>query len=491
MIYLWRTALALLVLVAGWRIIATGLAEFYGERLAAGDAAAVDQVLTWAPAHPEALLAEAVQVRRRDPQRSAALLARAYQANPADPRPLMIAATALSDTGEPHRADALMELAARLAPVDPQVHEVAAIYWDERGEPQRALRHLSRVLEADPRQRARLYRVLLALAEDPARLALLEPYAAEPPNWWEGFFAFAAREAFSAETVRLLYNLRRQSASGGVSEAERSAYLARLQREGLTSEAYLVWINGLDAEQRAALGLLYNGGFELALSNEGFGWHLRPHRRLEAETLSTEGALGQRALRLRLHDFEGHFSHLQQPLFLEPGTYRLSGRVQSEGLHSRGGLRWQVRCRLPEVELLGESVRWLGATDGWSEFAFGFEVPEDCRAQQLRLVSAGQRRFELKVDGALWFDGLQIRRTAALDAAARADALMRGRDTDDETVRGDEGNAEAPGSLGAGVEAAVDEETGPTPVPPGGSADEGEPAETLPRRPEAQPRLGD
>jgi hypothetical protein len=109
---------------------------------------------------------------------------------------------------------------------------------------------------------------------------------------------------------------------------------------------------------------------------------------------------------------------------LQPGTYRLSGRVRPKGLESVGGLRWQVACRLPESRTLGESTRFLGSGE-WRDFAFDFEVPSDCRFQQLQLTSAGQRSFELEMSGAIWFDGMKITRIAALDAAARADALLR------------------------------------------------------------------
>jgi len=106
------------------------------------------------------------------------------------------------------------------------------------------------------------------------------------------------------------------------------------------------------------------------------------------------------------------------------GTYRLSGRAKVESLISQGGLRWILRCLRPTPGILGEGPRFLGSSD-WATFELSFEVPPGCEDQQLALVSAGTQSFERTFNGDLWFDDLKIVRIQALDAAARADALLR------------------------------------------------------------------
>lgn len=433
----WRIMLVLAALALSWQVVTHGLGRYYADRLTQGDEVAPEQVLVWTPGHPRALLERGLQMLPDTPEAGEELLARAYAANPADPRPLIVSAARLALAGDHERSDALIEIADALAPADPRWQQEIALYWDARQRPARALAHLSKVMEADPARRWELNRIWLNLAEQPEQRTLLLPYAMAPPNWWSGFLHFAAAEASSTETVRLLYNMRRQSTQAALTTEERSAYLARLKRDGLISEAYLVWLNGLSAAERSALGLLHNGSFELPLSHIGFGWHLR-HPRVEGASLATQGAVGSRALELRFRALDSRFEHLHQPLFLDPGTYRLTGRVRSERLKTLGGLRWRVRCQLPTREVLGESRRVFGP-DGWTPFAFDFEVPADCRYQELRLESAGQRGLELSIDGSIWFDDLAIRPTAGLDAAARADALMRRTPADAETT-GDGGN---------------------------------------------------
>ena len=421
---LWRVLLVAAAVILAWRVVTIGLAHYYAEQLVPGEPDSIERVLTWAPDHPEALFEQALTRLADDPDQALRQLGRAYQADPTRALPLIAAAAQLLEQGQAQQADGLIEIANGLEPVNPFAQKQIALYWDQRQEPARALEHLSTLMQADASERSAIFPTLLQIAENPQQRQLLKPFAQRPPAWWDGFFAFAAQRALQGETPRFLYNLRRQSPSQPVTATERSAYRERLIKDGQISEAYLVWINGLDAGQRRVLGLLYNGGFELPLSNQGFGWHSRGNRRIEISTLPTKEAGGQRALRLSFRAFDGRFAQLWQPLFLDAGTYRLSGRVRSDNLRTEGGLRWQLRCLRPEADVLGESSRFVGSNE-WLSFSFDFEVPEGCVYQQLRLISAGQRSFELGVDGILWFDDMQIARTAALDATARADSLLR------------------------------------------------------------------
>jgi len=422
---LWRALLVVIAVVVAWRVTTIGLARYYADQLVPGETDSINRVLTWAPNHPRALLEKALTLVADEPNDAQRLLVRAYEADPTSALPLIALAALQLEQDEPRQADALVDIANGLEPVNPFLQKQIALYWDQRDNPTRALAHLSTLMKADASERAQIFPALLRIAENPQQRQLLEPFALKPPTWWDGFFAFAAQRALQGDTVRFLYHLRRQSPSQPITAAERSAYRKRLIDDGQIGEAYLVWVNGLDAQQRGALGLIYNGGFELPLGHQGFSWHARSSRRAEISTLPTKEARGQLALRLSFRSFDGRFAQLWQPLFLDAGTYRLSGRARSDNLSTQGGLRWQVSCLVPDRAMLGESTRFVGGSE-WMRFSFDFEVPEECVYQQLQLVSAGRRSFELGIDGILWFDDLQIARTAALDAAARADSLLRG-----------------------------------------------------------------
>jgi hypothetical protein len=219
--------------------------------------------------------------------------------------------------------------------------------------------------------------------------------------------------------------MRRGAVDAPLTALERESYLKRLQKEGNITEAYLVWVNGLSREERRHLGLVYNGSFELEPSNAGFDWYLNRSERATIRTGSTFGVSGEKALHLLFKNHEGRFRHVVQPLFLDPGHYRVTGRVRTDSLETRGGLKWVVRCRSPQGEGFGESGRFLGSNE-WREFSFEIQVPETCNEQEIRLQSSGERLFEHKMTGGAWFDSLAISRIRADGAQeeARAASLV-------------------------------------------------------------------
>ena len=409
MLILRRLLIAGIAVLLVWRIGASGLAGHYAERLAQGDNTAAAPALTWDSRQPEALYVQAVEVSASDPEAALALLLRAYRQNPAETRPLIAAARILLERGDEARADALVNAATALRPADPRIQRHATGYWLARGDLAKALPHASFALETNPDSRAQLFPFLLEVADEPATRLALRPFTQSPPVWWEEFFAEVARRALDVEAVRVLYALRSQASRAPVTEAERKSYVARLIQDGRIAEAYIAWLNGLDRSERGQLGLVHNGGFELEPRNWGFDWQLRSSPTALIDRRRTHGSDGSLALNLRFERHEARFANLHQMLFLDPARYRLSGRVRTDSLETKGGLKWVVRCLQPEVAELGESERFLG-TNEWRDFSIAFEVTEPCTLQEIRLVSAGSRRFEHEMTGSAWFDRIAIRR---------------------------------------------------------------------------------
>jgi tetratricopeptide (TPR) repeat protein len=410
--------LVLLTAFLVWRSASLGIAEYHLAEAQEGDADAVDSAAVWRPHHPEVLYRRARAMREEDDAAATALLEESVAANPAAANPLLVLADIARSAEELDQADALIRQASSLRPANPSVHYRIGGYWAGRGDLKAAVAHWSKALEASQAYSwKRLYPVMLALAEEPRTIGLFKPIATSPPTWWERFFGETAQRAIELETVRTLYAFRRSEGEVPLTRAEREHYIRRLQRDGKITEAYLVWVNGLDAEERRYLGVINNGGFEIEPTNAGFGWHLSRTSQVDASTARTSGVVGERALHLVFKRRQGYFSHVHQPLFLDPVTYRVSGMVRTDSLDSKGGLKWVVRCLLPEPDQLGESERFLGSSE-WREFSFTVQVPADCTAQEIRLVSAGKRRFEYKMTGGIWFDNLAMRKVLTQTAAA-------------------------------------------------------------------------
>ena len=424
----WR---GLVILIAGflaWRIIVSGLAGHALEQLRNGDTAAAQRILGIMPGQPEALYQEAMALLPTDGVGAEVQLANAYRRNPARARPLMALADLALARDELERADALVEAAVKLEPANHAIHRGAAVFWLNRGQLELGLQHLSQTLEAWPGPNQDLLDIFVRFAEDPAIRIALKPLAQNPPPWWPAFFQRLAQRALNVDAVRFAYGLSTLTSQTPVTPEERQAYIQRLVKESLITEAYLTWVNGLSPAERKHMGLLHNGSFELPLGKEVFDWQWSPHRQVVVRTAATVGVAGERALQLIFRGQKGRFQHLHQALYLDPGTYRLSGKVQLDSLTSQGGLRWTLRCLQPRQVVLGESDRFLGS-EKWRGFKLDFEVPEDCQLQEIRLESAGRVSLEQKISGEIWFDDLAVRRTTGLTAAARADGLARGRES--------------------------------------------------------------
>jgi hypothetical protein len=264
------------------------------------------------------------------------------------------------------------------------------------------------LLRTRPETAARLFPLLLRLAENPATQPLLQPLLADPPEWWDRFFAHAAAKATRPETAVFLYQNRNRRGALPVADEQR-AYLDRLWKESRWLEAYLAWLNGLDERQIKALGNVYNGGFEAPVTHLGFDWRMSAPRGTTVETLETYGARGDRALQVSFNGQRVRFQHVLQYLFLEAGRYQLQGRGRPDGLKTERGLRWRVRC-VGAATFLAESEPFVGSDD-WRSFAVDFTIPDQgCPAQLLRLELDGRVELEFEARGDAWFDDLAIAR---------------------------------------------------------------------------------
>ncbi|MCG6861954.1 MAG: tetratricopeptide repeat protein [Chromatiaceae bacterium] len=430
-----RFLIVLTAMLLVWRIGATGMSAYYVELLNGGDKAAASKALAWDGSQPVAMLHEAVSLREQDPDAAAELLVRANGANPTDPRPFLGMADLALAQGDESRSEALVATALDLVPADPRVQRRVAGYWISRGDLERAMRHWSLALEAQPGLGRRLFPVLLDLAENPDTRSAFMSLAQSPPSWWVAFFEQVAKKAQDVGTVQALYGFRRASTQTPIMQIERKAYVARMEKEGIIVEAYVHWINGLTDDQRRRLALVFDGGFELEPGNWGFEWQMHSEQSALVDRAKTHGIDGSAALHLLFRNHEKRFDNVSQTLFLGVGAHRLTGRVRTDNLESEGGLKWVARCLGPEVKDLGESDRFLGSNE-WREFAFEFDVPASCSLQEIRLVSAGERAYEYKINGDAWFDRLAVRKIAKLTRAPNTELQIPA----DETGTGADSN---------------------------------------------------
>ncbi len=386
-------ALALpLVLLLAWRVLVAGI-----------DARSARHVEPAAAPSPDAAAAEA-SLRQR--------LAR----NPADATAILLLALELERQGRRDEADAAMHTAVRLAPADPQSLLLVAGYFLRAGEEAQALATLRRAVDSAPGEvSGRVWPVFSAALASGRHRAFFDGAARANPSWWPEFFRYACAHAASAGAMQEVYAAR--VAAAVATPDERGCLIERLQRDGRWMGAYLVWLNGLPLEQRQRVGYVFNGGFELPLSNVGFDWTVPVQQGAVVATGPGEGITGQQALSVTFGNQRYAGPPVYQYLVLVPGRYRLEGRVRSD-LDAWLGLQWGLYCQEEagrEARQLAHSEPFAGSTR-WRDFLQDFAVPANCPAQLLRLELASPKQganvpgtVAIRLKGKVWFDDLRVR----------------------------------------------------------------------------------
>ncbi len=392
------------VLVVAWRVVTVNMADHYVQQ---ATPEAYASALTWRSDHPVALVG-AGQARLGDDMGAAqSLLESAIARNPTDGRAFVHLGEILMGLKEVDKAQSAMETAQWLAPQRTDVQGRIAAYLFQNGQVDRALLAWDAVLRHGGSQE-RLFPVLLKMAEVPEYHSAFGTLLNRPVKWWPAFFRHAAQNALSLDTVRALFMLQK-TGPNEVNDVILQSYLARLQKEGMTLEAYMTWLNGLDQEALSVMGNLYNGGFERKVSNVGFDWILRPTPAARIATSSTYGATGNRALNVQFNGQRIRFEHVSQQLMLSPGLYRFRGRVRPDGLQAERGMRWAMYCQGSATPVT--TTEAFAGTDQWHHFSAQFSIQEGgCASQSLRLELVGRTGLDFEAEGGIWFDDLFIER---------------------------------------------------------------------------------
>ncbi len=382
-------------LLLAWRVLVSGIGALAERAVETGGQAA--------GAPPDTVAAE-TSMRQR--------LAR----NPADATAILLLAIELERQGRRDEADAAMRAAVRLAPADPQSLLLVAGYFLRAGEEAQALATLRRAVDSSQAAVGdRVWPVFSAALGTGRHRRFFDAMARENPSWWPVFFRYACTRAPSAGAVQAVYAAR--VAADLATVDERHCLIERLQQDGQWSGAYFVWLNGLPLEQRQRVGYVFNGGFELPLSNSGFDWRIPVQDGVVVSAEPGDGNTGTLALHVTFVNQRYAGPPIYQYLLLGPGRYRLEGRARSD-LNAWLGLQWGLYCQSgarTETKQLAHSQPFAGSTR-WRAFGEEFAVPANCPAQMLRLELANPKQganapgtVAIRLKGKVWFDDVQVR----------------------------------------------------------------------------------
>lgn len=387
-----RVAVAAVALLLAWRAIVVGTDGASSVKGAAGFAPSDRSLIGDAPA------AWRAQVAR----------------SPTDYVALAMLARTLERTGDAAGARAAMNEALKLAPADRQTLIEAAAFDLRAGDSPHAMALLRRVSDLYPEAREAALPVLAAGLDAGGQDAFFAGVARDDPEWWPEFIAYACAKVRNTDALARLLTARAGAQAASV--GERRCVIGRLQRDGRWDLAYQVWLDTLPLPQRQRVGYVYNGDFELPISNAGFDWTLPATEHVSVEAQPVAGAGGRAALRVEFLRARWTEPPVRQFLMLVPGRYSFEGRGRSEGLGTWLGVQWGLYCVGDgPARQLARSGAFLAAS-AWEAWREEFRVPADCPVQVLRLELANPRSdakapgaVTVRLDGVAWFDDFRIR----------------------------------------------------------------------------------
>ena len=307
------------------------------------------------------------------------------------------------------------ELAGKLWPTHIYTHSRLADYWLSQGRTDKFLSELSLLLIREPSLRKHLFPVIEEMTISAGDFDLLHPFIESPPNWWSSFFSVVSRKISLSDLQRLY--LKRKQSLVPLEARERASLISRFSKEKQWKEAYEIWLEGLNAEQKALLkDGLYDGGFESKERASGFGWVYGRNDSFTMKPRITYGAGGRRALQILFKQGgKGvRFNHLSQKLLLTPGNYNLSYRARLDTLKTTKGLVWRVRCVSTGGSILAEG-ELLKGRKSWKTHSLNFNVPSSCEMQSIRLEAASRFIHDHIFTGQLWLDDFVLTKAGSID----------------------------------------------------------------------------
>lgn len=347
------------------------------------------------------------------PGRAAAL--QKLRTHPIDGGAIRQLGDAAAAAGDVQVSQAYYQLAIRRAPRDVLARRQVIAHAVAEARYSDAATHMDALLRVDPQGgQALLLQYPGLLRREDFRAVLVARLAGDPP-WRAGLVDILTALADPAAAQALLAQLAAVSAPRADENALRATLLVKLARP---LQARSIWAQGLPAEARRCVGLVFDGGFEYPHAAKPYGWQMQSEPGVAVGFDTAHAGEGRSSLLLLFDGRAADFSGIAQDVVLPTGSYRLTLQVQAELPPTARPFAWTVACHSAGEELA--RLVLPARTQGWQTVATDFVVPPQCTSQQLKLSRLARNLSERQVSGRLAVDSVAIR-PLPVKAATRAD----------------------------------------------------------------------
>ncbi len=337
---------------------------------------------------------------------------KALRLNPMSVSSLLDLARAYQFIGEKARAEMVMGNVVKLNPMDPQTIWDVGVFYVVEGMPLQGMESLKRYIELDPEKQSEVYDLCYKMGITPEYILYnLVPHSFRFYRDYLGYLM----DSNMLDNAVMAY---KRMPKDGMNKDIFLRLCNLLIAKGRYDDAMDVWkdlLKTIRGKTRLAnpdgRNLIYNGDLDYDIMNGGFDWRLRKAEGVDVYVDNDIYMAGTRSIGIT---FDGEHNPditvMKQIVVVKPQTrYMLKAHIKTDGLTTSNGLFLEVTgigCN--SLDARSEVVT---GTNLWKEIGVEFSTPDDCKAVVVAVRRQRSLRFDNKIGGNAWIDGISLTQT--------------------------------------------------------------------------------
>jgi hypothetical protein len=317
--------------------------------------------------------------------------------------------------GQAAQSEQSLERALKLSPNNPDLMWEAGTFWLINNEPAKAVAALKRYILLAPMKQNDVYSLCWSLRLD--NTYILQNLLPDSYAYRSGYLSYligtghasAAGDAWKTIDINNL------------DKPLFLKYVNFLISSGFYDEAWTIWkevtgkMEGLEKHEDSSL--VWNPGFEQAMLNGGFDWTISEVEGANVFLDDSVRMSGSRSLGISfdgLHNAD--ISAARQVVRVKPSSkYSLKGYVRTDSLTTTNGIFLNVAGH--KCDSLNKRSEVITGTVFWKDLSVDFETPVDCRAITISIRREKSNKFDNKIEGTAWIDGITMKQLGTLQTS--------------------------------------------------------------------------
>ena len=324
-------------------------------------------------------------------------------------------AWACEAAGDTACADKAIAKVRQLAPMDIEAISLAANYYLASGRPELALQEFRQLLRIAPDRSHDVFRVCEAAGYPAAQLE--QAFIEAGPPVVIAYLRYLA-DVGKLDAANQVWNVLLQDAQAGrfpLTLALVNPYINRLMQLGDGEQLGkirldLEKVKVVQDDVGVADNLVFNGGFERPITNDGLDWRTAQQRYTVVDFAAGVAHQGRRCLRVNFRVGANETYLLAfQFVPLEPNShYVLSAYVRSDSITSDSGPRLQIFDPMCDGCLNAITESTVGTTP-WHQVKVDFSTGPRTQLGRLEVVRLPSRLALGDITGVFWLDDVSLR----------------------------------------------------------------------------------